>query len=206
MTRWWWGVAVLLTALLACSRASEEKTTAPTPTAPAWKARCLEATIRALEMERGRFEQWLASETAEASRAVYQRALKRLDACLADYRGLSPADYDDSAEGFRCLRDVMKDLYPWAASSPPRKFVDLQDAWVATTSEVSEPPWMLEYAGMSRSGPFYLVMAVEQGTLTDLEPGKHYRMRLRLLLPAVYPFPEYYVCIVRWAPLPTDTP
>ncbi|HFC09248.1 MAG TPA: hypothetical protein ENJ54_05275 [Chloroflexi bacterium] len=178
------GVAV---ALAACAPGASPATT-PTPDATAmWQSECLQATVRALEMERQRYADWLQQASGDQA-ASYRHTLAYIDAALAKDRGLTPDEFR-IAEVYREMVPVLGNQQGQDDIGEPQPIV-LEDAWVEQT-----PPGLLFYAGMSRSGPFYTVVGVPGGDFGALKPGVHYRVVLQPLMPATYPFPSFYVCI-----------
>lgn len=184
-------------ALAACgipapTMSAPTSTSAPRPEATAsWQATCLQATVRALEMERDQYEGWLKGDAGDKAE-VYRRALASLDAELAKYRSLPPAQFR-IASVYRFLPGVVMGWYGHGDPGQPQP-VTLEDAWLEQPA-----PALLSYAGMSRSGPFYTVVGVRGGDLSALKPKVHYRMVLQPLMPATYPFPSFYVCVKSFA-------
>ena len=185
------GAAVVLAACAAGEPSTPASAAAPTPDATAaWQSECLQATIRALEMERERYAGWLQQASGDQA-AAYRRVLADIDAALAKYRHLAPEGFR-IADAYRRIADILEGRYAQGIPEQPQPVV-LDDAWVE-----DDLPGQIFYAGMSRSGPFYTVVGVRGGDLAALKPGVHYRVVLHPLMPATYPFPSFYVCVEQW--------
>jgi hypothetical protein len=188
------GVAMALAACGTSRPITPLPTAVPTPDATAaWQAACLQATVRALEMERERYEGWLKGASGEKAE-VYRQALAYLDAELAKYRSLPPTEFR-IASVYRFIPGVTTGWYGQDSLGQPTP-ITLDDAWVG-----SHRPELLSFAGQTRSGPFYIVVGVRGGDLSAIKPGVHYRMVLQPLMPQVYPFPSVYVCVKQFEKL-----
>ena len=163
---------------------------APTPTpSPAAEA-VRQALLRALDLEMARYRRWLQAEADPDRQAAYRAAL---DALQAEYQRVQ------ALPAAQITPDLLYHAIPGVeatASLPPDPRREVDDAWVETATL----PTDLFYAGQSRSGPFYTVVGLAPGV--TLEPERHYRVRLRLLMRATYPFPHYYVLVEAATPRP----
>ncbi len=186
-------------ALTAC--ASPPSTPPPptsTPTPPPAEASatanpqapCLEAAKTALQMEISTYQKWLANTTDEAKKATYTQALNYLQDRLHAYEAMSPQDYRP---------DGLWQTIPGADNGhplPPQKPIVLGNAWL----DSGDPP-QVHFPKQTRSGPFYIVVGAAEGI--RLHPGVHYHLTLLPIMPQTYPFPSYYVCVLKAVPLPT---
>jgi len=187
-TLWPW--AMLLVVLVGCQAPTEPtpQQATPTSTPDPRAAVCREGLLRALEREMTRYETWLDQASA-ADAARYQAALERLRTLYDQVRATPPAAFRDDI-AYQYLPGMEAGVYGQAAL-PQERTIVLEDAWV------TEPlPAMVEFSGQTRSGPFYIAVA----SVPNLEPGRHYRLTLRLLMPGTYPFPEFYVCVLEAEP------
>ena len=187
-----------------CSPKHSETTTTPssvqpaTPTAqPAsagkpggrmdWNQVCLNATIRAIQMEISKYNTWL--QTANGSnKQMYQKALEYLQDELKKYQSMKPEDYKVGS-AFHYIPGVTIGSYGRGDLSKPNP-IELKEAWSRGSL-----PGIIDYKGMSRSGPFYIVVGVKGGDFSAIKPGVHYRMKLVPIMPESYPFTSYYVCV-----------
>lgn len=186
-------IALGAVALTACA---PSPTTPPVPTPSssvganaAWQAECLQATVRALELERDKIQGWLKDAPADKEKS-YRQALEYIDEALAKYRRLSPDEFR-IANTFHYIPGIVVGAYGRGEPGDPKP-ITLSDAWIAPNGHL---PGLLNYAGESRSGPFYTVVGVRGGDLNAIKAGVHYRMVIQPLMPAVYPFPSFYVCV-----------
>ncbi len=190
---------LLATALLILSGCAAPATPAPpTPTPPPTEASatanpqasCLEAAKTALQMEISTYQKWLADTTDETKKAAYTQALNYLQDRLHAYEAMSPQDYRP---------DGLWQTIPGADNGhplPPQKPVVLDNAWLG-----GPLPAVLHFNGLTRSGPFYIVVGAAEGI--RLHPGVHYHLTVLPIMPQTYPFPSYYVCVLKAVPLPT---
>jgi len=190
---------LLATALLILSGCAAPATPAPpTPTPPPTEASatanpqasCLEAAKIALQMEISTYQKWLADTTDETKKAAYTQALNYLQDRLHAYQAMSPQDYRP---------DGLWQTIPGADNGhplPPQKPVVLDNAWLG-----GPLPAVLHFNGLTRSGPFYIVVGAAEGI--RLHPGVHYHLTVLPIMPQTYPFPSYYVCVLKAVPLPT---
>ncbi len=190
---------LLATALLILSGCAAPATPAPpTPTPPPTEASatanpqasCLEAAKTALQMEISTYQKWLADTTDETKKAAYTQALNYLQDRLHAYEAMSPQDYRP---------DGLWQTIPGADNGhplPPQKPVVLDNAWLG-----GPLPAVLHFNGLTRSGPFYIVVGAAEGI--RLHPGVHYHLTVLPIMPQTYPFPSVYVCVLKAVPLPT---
>ncbi len=152
-----------------------------------WHQVCLEATIRAIDMEMAKYNMWLKNANG-SNKEMYQKALKYLKDEKQKYEQMKPEDYKIGS-AFRRIPGVTIGSYRGPLPPEPKPVV-LEEAWVRGTL-----PGIIDYKGMSRSGPFYIVVGVKGGNLGAIKPGIHYRMKLQPIMPESYPFPSFYVCV-----------
>lgn len=131
---------------------------------------CLQATIKAIELEIGRFQKWLEIPEEERgaesiTKEEIEARLKNLQADLEKYKNMKVEDY-----------------------TLPEK-VEV----VADINELKEGDF-LEIEGLSRSGPFYHVVGIVGDDYTAIKKGK-YALTLYLVYPRYYPFTSFYVYI-----------
>ena len=184
-------IALGVVVLVGCAP-SAATSPAPAPsegTSAAWQAECLQATVRALGLERAKIQAWLKDAPADKAES-YRQALEYIDEALAKYRRLSP-DKFRIASAFRYIPGIVVGTYGRGKLGEPKPII-LSDAWLGANEHL---PGLLHYAGESRSGPFYTVVGVRGGDLNAIKPGVHYRMVIQPLMPALYPFPSFYVCV-----------
>ncbi|HEY57664.1 MAG TPA: hypothetical protein G4O04_03865 [Anaerolineae bacterium] len=159
---------------------------------------CLQGVQRALDLEIARYEGWLKNAD-KTQRAMYWRALDYLQRERKRYWGMPPNAFHLD-EAWHYIPGVEIGIYG-RAPLPPPKPLTLDDAWIRDPL-----PAMLYMPDQSRSGPFYLVVAVPEGM--DLTPGTRYRLKIQPVMPRSYPFPSYYVCVLeaKAKPSPQSTP
>ncbi len=172
--------------LHACASAFTPQST-PTPQASAMQRLCLEGVRRAIDLEIARYREWLQESHDPEQQAAYRRALDYLEKARQRYQSLAPAAFRLNA-AWHYIPGVTTGAYGRAALPAPSP-ITLDDAWVE-----GPLPGLLYYAGQSRSGPFYTVVAV-QGGLEQMRPGVHYRVTLQPIMPVSYPFSSFYVCV-----------
>ena len=152
-----------------------------------WNEVCLNATIKALEMETEKYNSWLKTANG-GNKEMYQKALNYLQDELQKYKSMKPDEYKVGS-AYRYIPGVTIGVYG-RGNLPPLKPIELDEAWIR-----GGLPGIIDYKGMSRSGPFYIVVGVKGGDLKALKPGPHYKMKLQPIMPESYPFPSFYVCI-----------
>ncbi len=182
-----WMALMLLGLTLGCHSPAPQPTSAPT-TAPCWQA-----ALRAVDEEMQRYQTWLAQASDTNQRAAYRQALDY----LADLR--------------QRLQSLPPDTPPWEVTWAPIPGVE-QGTYGRTPLPSAEPitlaqawiegplPSQVRFPEQTRSGPFYIATGT-QGEIT-LQPNQPYRLTLQPLMPETYPFPSYYVCILRAETLP----
>ncbi len=187
------------TAVTTVVEATPTSTPAPTPATPAAEttlnAACLEAARTALRQEIRLYEGWAKQADDQAKKQHYQQVLEALQQKLQAYEQMAPQDYRPS--------DTW-DLPALAGEHPPlppQQPIVLPDAWLAAPSNASDGA-LLTYKGMSRSGPFYIVVGFAPG-VRPLRLGRHYHLKVLPLMPQSYPFSAFYVCVLEASPLPT---
>lgn len=173
--------------LSACGPATPSPTPSPTaaPSDPVARL-CLQGVRQAIDLEIANYQNWLANADP-AQQAMYQQALDFLQRERQRYQSLSPSAFR-LEEAWRYIPGVKIGVYGQAPLPPPKPIV-LDDAWIAG----SQPAQVL-FSGQTRSGPFYLVVAVAEGL--SLTPGTHYRLTLQPVMPQSYPFFSAYVCVL----------
>ena len=166
------------------------------PTASAWRAECLKATLRALSMERSRYVMWLKGAAPNSKeQADYLRAIHYIDELTAKFRKMSPSEFTvEQAYRYVPVTGIPPSHSPSADSPKP---IVLEDAWVSEPL----PGGLLNFSGMTRSGPFYRVVGAPDDNFKAIKPKVHYRMVIQPLMRESYPFPSYYVCIKSFEPL-----
>ena len=166
------------------------------PTASAWRAECLKATLRALSMERSRYAMWLKGAAPNSKeQADYLRAIHYIDELTAKFRKMSPSEFTvEQAYRYVPVTGIPPSHSPSADSPKP---IVLEDAWVSEPL----PGGLLNFSGMTRSGPFYRVVGAPDDNFKAIKPKVHYRMVIQPLMRESYPFPSYYVCIKSFEPL-----
>jgi len=187
-TVWPWAVLVLVVA--GCRAPAEPATPRATlsSTPDPQAAVCREGLLRALEREMARYETWL-DQAGEDDAAQYQAAYAYLRDLYDRVQATPPTAFQDDM-AYRPIPGMEVGSYGRDAL-PDERTVVLEDAWI------TEPlPAMVSFSGQTRSGPFYIAVA----SVPSLEPGRHYRLTLRLLMPGTYPFPEFYVCVLEAEP------
>ncbi|NPA07153.1 MAG: hypothetical protein GXO54_07125 [Chloroflexi bacterium] len=184
MRRYIWLVSLfILMGLTAC-----QDPWVPTPEDPATVI-CHQGLLQALDLEISRFEMWLAQETDETQIERYRLALAYLRDLRTRAQKARPGWKDELA--FQYIPGFEQGTYG-RAPLPETREVTL------TNAQLEGPlPAQILYEGQTRSGPFYMATA----SVPPVEPGHVYtRMVVRLLMPAVYPYPEFYVCILEATP------
>ncbi len=191
----WWAPLLVAATLgwAACSGPAATPDTATGENPPqtsdlSWKSTCLEGTIQAVQMEITRYTGWLAEADEEQS-VTYRQALDYLQTALQTYKSMPPEKFDPQTV-WRYIPGVTMGTYGRESLPPTPESIVLEDAWLETDG-------LLHYEGMSRSGPFYTLVAPPP----MLQLGVHYRMEIRLLMPVSYPFPSFYVCLRSFEPL-----
>ena len=170
----------------------------PTPTAqPAsagnpggsmdWNQICLNATIKAIKMEISKYNTWLQTAN-DSNKESYQNAIEYLQEELKKYESMKPEDYKVGS-AFHYIPGITIGSYGRRHLPKPDP-VELKEAWSR-----GNLPGIIDYKGMSRSGPFYIVVGVKGGDFSAIKPGIHYRMKLVPIMPESYPFPSNYVCV-----------
>ncbi len=182
------GYAWLMGLFLVMGLAACQDPWVPTPEDPI-AAVCHRGLLQALDWEIGRFETWLAQETDEGQGERYRLALTYLRNLRARAQKARPGWKDEFA--FQYIPGFEQGAYGHAPLPESREVT-------LTHARLEGPlPAQILYEGQSRSGPFYLATA----SVPPVEPGRAYtRMVVRLLMPAAYPFPEFYVCILEAEP------
>jgi len=134
------------------------------------KRGCIQATIKAIELEIERHQKWLEIPEEELSpgatpKEEIEARLKNLQADLEKYKNMKVED----------------------CTLPEKLEV------VADVTKLKEGDF-LEIEGLSRSGPFYHVVGIVGDDYTAVKKGK-YNLTLYLVYPRYYPFPSFYVYI-----------
>ncbi|MEF3244504.1 MAG: hypothetical protein K6343_00760 [Caldisericaceae bacterium] len=134
------------------------------------KKGCIQATIKAIELEIEKHQKWLEIPDEELSPGAVPKEeikahLKNLQADLEKYKNMKVEDY-----------------------TLPQKL-----EVVADINELKEGD-LLEIEGLSRSGPFYHVVGIVGDDYTAVKKGK-YILTLYLVYPRYYPFTSFYVYI-----------
>ncbi|RKY30699.1 MAG: hypothetical protein DRP67_04015 [Candidatus Omnitrophota bacterium] len=136
------------------------------------KRDCINATIRAIELEIERHQKWLKipkenlTPGAEPREKIAER-LKRLKKDLLKYKNMKIEDY----------------------KLPPKKEVI---GWVHHPCKEGT---LLRIKNMTRSGPFYHIVGIKGGNYDVIKPRVKYKMTIYLLYPRHYPFFNYYIFI-----------
>ncbi len=182
------------TLLSACGPSASSPTPSPTASeSDSIHRLCLQGVQRAIDLEIARYEGWL-KHADKTQRAMYRQALDYLQRERKRYQAMPPNAFRLD-EAWRYIPGVEMGTYGLAPLPPPEPLV-LDEAWIR------EPlPAMLYVPDQSRSGPFYLVVAVPEGM--DLTPGTHYRLKIQPVMPVSYTFPSYYVCVLEAEPIPS---
>ncbi len=178
------------------SSSSTAKAVDATPSASGWKAECLKATLRALSMERSHYAGWLKGAAPNSKeQADYLRAIHYIDELTAKFRKMPPSEFTvEQAYRYVPVTGIPPSHSPSADSPKP---IVLEDAWVSEPL----PGGLLNFSGMTRSGPFYRVVGAPDDNFKAIKPKVHYRMVIQPLMRESYPFPSYYVCIKSFEPL-----
>lgn len=159
-----------------------------TPTSDPFQHLCLQGVRRAIDLEIAQYKGWIENGDP-AQRDVYRQALDFLQEERERYQNMQPNAFhlDDA---WRFIPGVEVGVYGRDSSSLPEPLV-LDDAWI---EESLPAPALIFTPDMTRSGPFYRVVAVSDGV--ELTPGKRYRLKIQPVMPATYPFYSAYVCVL----------
>jgi len=185
-------LTLTLTVLLGACRMTPSSlhpsTQSPTPTSDPFQYLCLKGVQRAIDLEIAKYKGWLENGDP-AQRDMYSQALNFLQEERERYRDMQPNAFrlDDA---WRFIPGVKVGVYGHAPSSPPEPLV-LDDASI---EEPLPAPALIFTPDMTRSGPFYRIVAIPEGV--ELTPGKHYRLKIQPVMPATYPFYSAYVCVL----------
>jgi len=136
------------------------------------KKACINATIRAIELEIGRCKKWLEIPEEELtegakSREEIESRLNQLQIDLEKYKNIQLHDYE-----------------------LPEKIEII--GWVDKPCTENT---ILQIEDMTRSGPFYHIVGIKGGDYAVIKPKTKYRMTIYLVYPRYYPFPSYYIYI-----------
>ncbi len=188
-------LAVLLGACGMTPPSRPPSTQSLTPTSDPLQHLCLKGTQRAIDLEIAQYKGWL--ENGDPSqRDVYRQALDFLQGERERYRNMQPNTFrlDDT---WRFIPGVEIGVYGGTLSSLPEPLV-LENASI---EEPLPAPALIFTPDMTRSGPFYRVVAVPDGV--ELTPGKRYRLKIQPVMPATYPFYSAYVCVLEVKEIPS---
>ena len=139
------------------------------------KEACINATIRGIELDIERCQEWLKlpeeelTEGAEPREKIESR-LNQLKAELEKYKNIQLQDYKLPEK-----REVI--------------------GWV---NQPCKENTILQIEGMTRSGPFYHVVGVKGDNYGIIKPQIKYQITIYLVYPRYYPFSNYYIYINNW--------
>lgn len=126
------------------------------------KKGCLSAAIRGIKLEIKRNERWLQYADNDAKKELLNKRIKQLEADLTKYEARNIADYQ--------LPDK-KEMEAWFE-------VPLKDDAV------------LDFPGISRSGPWYHLAGIRGEDYSIIKPKKKYLMTFYLVYPREYAWME----------------
>lgn len=139
---------------------------------------CLQATIKAINLEIERFQEWLKMPEKNLSQGALSKKdikykLDKLKADLIKYKNLKIKNY-------KCPKK--KEVIGWI-EQPYKENI------------------LLYTKNMSRSGPFYHILGIHDNNFIFIKPNIKYKMKIYLIYPRFYPFPSYYIFIERFKPI-----
>ncbi len=187
---------VLLSLALGCSAPTPAPS--PTPQASAAQAPCLQAALRAVDAEIQRYQGWLDQTTDPQQREAYQQALAYLKDLRQRLQAL-PAETPPWQIAWAPVPGGAQNWFHQTTPLPAPTPIVLDEAWLE-----GPLPAQIHFPTQTRSGPFYTATGVS-GDLA-LQPEKRYRLTLQPLMPATYPFPSFYVCILQAEPRAGGSP
>ncbi len=163
----WMLSGLVLLALLLAGCVPHPATVSEGGTPMALKSACLQATQKAVDLEIQRYQAWLQNSKDPAKVQTYKQRLVALQAEREKYGKMGPADY----------------------TLPESITIE---GWFDHPCQTGS---IINFAKLTRSGPFYHVIGIVGGDYSTFKPDVHYQMTLSLVYPRTYPFPSEYVCI-----------
>lgn len=160
---------------------------------------CLKATVKAIEIEIGDYNQRLKlAERGVGPAGNTQRFKKKIEELrteLEKFRNMKPEEYMASArEDHKKKADFFDEILKTGPVIPPEKV-----AVSILADEKCRDGVILNVIGMTRSGPFYHVAGIVDDDYGLIKPNKKYELTIYLIYKREYVafIPDYYVYIAR---------